>query len=143
MADYRKKPVVIQAVQLTDAVLDADHPSDLHMPGVVYDPMRREARIETLEGTMTASLGDWIIRGVKGEYYPCKPDIFEATYEPAAAPSSTVPKRYQITASLEYQGPDGFQEPAACLNFYEDIAGIWVKWKDVEGRLSATGEKIK
>lgn len=39
--------------------------------------------IKTLEGTMHASPGDWIIRGVKGELYPCKPDIFEATYEPA------------------------------------------------------------
>ncbi len=39
--------------------------------------------IPTLEGTMHASQGDWIIRGVKGELYPCKPDIFEATYEPA------------------------------------------------------------
>jgi hypothetical protein len=38
--------------------------------------------IHTLEGAMTASVGDWIIRGVKGEFYPCKPDIFEATYEP-------------------------------------------------------------
>lgn len=42
-----------------------------------------EAIISTLEGTMTASNGDWIIRGVKGELYPCKPDIFAATYEPA------------------------------------------------------------
>ena len=39
--------------------------------------------IETLEGTMTANTGDWIIRGVQGEFYPCKPDIFKATYEPA------------------------------------------------------------
>lgn len=39
-------------------------------------------RIETLEGPITASPGDWIIRGVAGEFYPCKPDIFEATYEP-------------------------------------------------------------
>lgn len=38
--------------------------------------------IETLEGVMTASVGDWIIKGVKGEFYPCKPDIFAATYEP-------------------------------------------------------------
>ena len=41
--------------------------------------------IPTLEGTMRAEIGDWIIRGVKGEFYPCKPDIFEATYEPADA----------------------------------------------------------
>jgi hypothetical protein len=40
-------------------------------------------QIQTLEGTMRADEGDWIIRGVKGELYPCKPDIFEATYEPA------------------------------------------------------------
>jgi hypothetical protein len=39
-------------------------------------------RIPTLEGNMDASLGDWIIKGVKGEFFPCKPDIFEATYEP-------------------------------------------------------------
>jgi hypothetical protein len=41
--------------------------------------------IDTLEGGMDASVGDWIIRGVKGEFYPCKPDIFAATYEPVAA----------------------------------------------------------
>lgn len=40
--------------------------------------------VQTLEGTMAASPGDWIIRGVKGEFYPCKPDIFESTYEPIA-----------------------------------------------------------
>ncbi len=55
---YRKKPVVIDAYQ-TDKELD----------------------IETLEGTMHASIGDWIITGVNGEQYPCKPDIFEKTYE--------------------------------------------------------------
>lgn len=41
-----------------------------------------EIDLSTLEGTMRANLGDWIIKGVKGEFYPCKPDIFEATYEP-------------------------------------------------------------
>jgi len=56
---YRKKPVVITAYQ-TEA----------------------EVRIRTLEGEMTASPGDYIITGIKGEAYPCKPDIFEATYEP-------------------------------------------------------------
>jgi len=52
--------------------------------------------IPTLEGTMTARVGDWIITGVKGERYPCKPDIFEATYEPVAAtqdPDIAVPER--------------------------------------------------
>ena len=45
--------------------------------------MKLPVVITTLEGEMTASPGDWIIKGVKGEFYPCKPDIFEATYEPA------------------------------------------------------------
>ena len=63
---YRKKPVVIEAFQ-TDKELD----------------------IETLEGTMHASVGDYIITGVRGEKYPCKPDIFEQTYEPADTPTSS------------------------------------------------------
>jgi hypothetical protein len=56
---YKKKPVIIDAVQVSETV-----------------------QIETLEGVMTASPGDWIITGVKGEKYPCKPDVFEMTYEP-------------------------------------------------------------
>jgi hypothetical protein len=81
MAQYRKKPVVIEAVRLTNDTFDAPHPNDEHIPGVVYDPNMKCAFIKTLEGTMRADIGDWIIRGVKGELYPCKPDIFEATYE--------------------------------------------------------------
>ncbi len=74
---------MIEAVQLTDNAFDGDHPNQEHVPGVTYDPQRRVACIETLEGTMTANIGDWIIKGVKGELYPCKPDIFEATYDAA------------------------------------------------------------
>lgn len=62
MAKYKHKPVVIEAYQ-TDKEID----------------------IETLEGTMHASIGDYIITGVNGEQYPCKPDIFEKTYEPVRA----------------------------------------------------------
>ena len=77
---FRKKPVVIQAVQLTSAnVLDVFHWCE----AVEWDADPAELKIHTLEGVMTASEGDWIIRGVKGEFYPCKPDIFAATYEPA------------------------------------------------------------
>lgn len=90
---YRKKPVVIDAVQWTgreedlDAVfelIDFDSlPSDgVHVqPGVGFVPAAGTLEIPTLEGVMTAQPGDWIIRGVAGEVYPCKPDIFEATYE--------------------------------------------------------------
>ena len=81
MAKFRKKPVVIEAVQVTARTFDAPHPNPKHVIGVVYDPIFRRAYIDTLEGRMTADIGDWIITGVKGEKYPCKPDIFEATYE--------------------------------------------------------------
>jgi hypothetical protein len=79
MARYRKLPVEIDAVQFTgknDAEVLAFCP-------VAYDPEvnRPTLEIATLEGVMTAEVGDYIIRGVQGEFYPCKPDIFEQTYE--------------------------------------------------------------
>lgn len=83
MKKFRKKPVVIEAVQITDATFDAPHPNDEHIPGVLYDPVARCVFIDTTEGRMRGDLGDWIIKGVKGELYPCKPDIFAATYVPA------------------------------------------------------------
>lgn len=75
---FRKKPVEIQAMQLTDA-----HSVSLgaRWCGGSNAKSPHEVQIETLEGTMTASLGDWIIKGVAGEFYPCKPDIFAATYD--------------------------------------------------------------
>jgi hypothetical protein len=82
MPRFRKKPVVIEAIQVTETTFDAPHPNPEYIVGVIYDPVKRCAFIDTLEGRMRADLFDWIIRGVKGELYPCKPDIFEATYEP-------------------------------------------------------------
>ena len=81
MAKYRKKPVVVDAIQITDATFDAPHPNSEHIPGVIYDPVERCVFIPTLEGTMRGNLGDWIITGVNGEHYSCKPDIFEKTHE--------------------------------------------------------------
>jgi hypothetical protein len=83
MPKFRKKPVVIEAIQVVDAWFDGDHPNPLHVTGIIYDPKERCVFIETLEGKMRGDMGDWIITGVQGEKYPCKPDIFEATYEPA------------------------------------------------------------
>jgi len=87
MSLYRKKPVVIEAYQLPAA--GADVPDSFHewcdrVGFTNYTSGRDETLvISTLEGDMTAEPGDWIIKGVKGEFYPCKPDIFAATYEPA------------------------------------------------------------
>lgn len=77
---YRKKPVVIEAVQWT-----GDNYNEIctfmgKYPSYI-DSNRKDLLIETLEGDYIASEGDFIIKGVQGEFYPCKPDIFETTYE--------------------------------------------------------------
>lgn len=79
---FRKKPVVIDAIQWNGTNLQ-----DVTSLGAAreyeQDFLGDDLVIKTLEGDMTARKGDWIIRGVKGELYPCKPDIFDATYESA------------------------------------------------------------
>lgn len=87
---FRKKPVVIEAFRLgpdamPDWFLDQMATNDVttHNDDGRWGGGPDYALIHTLEGQMRAEHGDWIIRGVKGELYPCKPDIFEATYEPA------------------------------------------------------------
>jgi len=82
MPEFRKKPVVIEAVQyLGDERFNLIRQfvgpyTILHQLG------DSKLGIQTLEGVMGVSPGDWVIKGVKGEFYPCKPDIFQATYEP-------------------------------------------------------------
>lgn len=98
MGKFRKKPVVIDAEQFTESrafeCLNEGKPFafGLHVSGS-WHPIEKKLHhatisVRTIEGTMRAELGDWIIKGVKGELYPCKPDIFEATYdaEPEPAP---------------------------------------------------------
>lgn len=84
MAKFRKKPVVIEAHQLIDDL--GNHIAIVQWVkdsgGAAFvTPLGSYIVISTLEGDMRADIGDWVIRGVKGEFYPCKPDIFEATYE--------------------------------------------------------------
>ncbi len=89
MSYFRKKPVVIEAVHFDGSreslaeVMAFTKGMGTREVGV--DPESGGFTINTLEGTMLASPGDWVIKGVKGEFYPCKPDIFEATYEPVEA----------------------------------------------------------
>lgn len=99
---YRKKPVIIEAVHFDGSTTDLhgvycwieDNTDGSFEPmgviegrkpcpasGVSIDPRDGRMMIATLEGFHHANVGDWIIRGVQGEFYPCKPDIFEATYE--------------------------------------------------------------
>lgn len=77
---YQKKPVVIDAINYT-----GENVNDIArvFPDMSYSNLGGVFQIVTLEGNHIATRGDWIIKGIKGEYYPCKPDIFAATYEPA------------------------------------------------------------
>ena len=90
MSQYRKKPVVIEAAPVRNLVIAANNDWRA-LPQWVADAYERGELIflhnaidvNTLEGTMHAGIDDMLIQGVKGESYPCKPDIFAATYEPA------------------------------------------------------------
>jgi len=96
MARYRKKPVVIEAFQMTEAMFAADgHPEwpewaqqAVEAPagtGIeMHGPDGIACYIATMEGRMACNFDDWIIRGTKGEIYPCKPDIFADIYEVVA-----------------------------------------------------------
>ena len=81
MPNFRKKPVVIEAVQITDEWFDAPLPNSLHPIGLGWTLKKRTLEIDTLEGKMIGRVGDWIITGVEGERYPCKDSIFKKTYE--------------------------------------------------------------
>lgn len=98
---FRKKPIEIEARQFTGTTAEThavylwveSHIGSVPPPGyeedvcdhegVTIDPADGLMTIRTLEDDMKVSLGDWVIRGVQGEFYPCKPAIFEATYESA------------------------------------------------------------
>ena len=87
---YRKKPVIIEAARW----VSFDDLTNVVVPGVILDGtddrrcehcgqlLSRHGRIKTLEGWHIVCPGDWVVRGVKGEYYPVKPDIFVRTYDP-------------------------------------------------------------
>ena len=79
---YRKKPIVIEAMQFKGLPFSTEFLRWMNDHGLFYDVgVGGSLIIPTLEGEMTAAADDWIIQGIQGEFYPCKPDIFEATYE--------------------------------------------------------------
>ena len=87
MKEFRKKPVVIRAIHFTDENKDIVYNTLSEIKQNITPSFNKDVPcliIPTLEGEMIANLGDWIIQGIKGELYPCKPDIFEATYEEVA-----------------------------------------------------------
>lgn len=110
MKQYRKKPVTIEAVQF-----DGLNPTEIkdfvgeNCEVEIYDnevtPPVARIVIHTLEGDMEVSKGDYVIKGVKGEFYPCKPNIFERTYE------SEEPDKILEEAALLYSSPMGRKDP--------------------------------
>lgn len=107
MAKYRKKPVEIEASQWFK---DGDHPNVVPLssysdvsPQITSPERERMGWIDTLESGHVVTPGDWIITGVKGEHYPCKPDIFAATYEPVeATPIGDASGSYMGTGSAHW-----------------------------------------
>lgn len=91
MPQFKKNPIVIEAVQWNGKNFDEISKFTKNFLGhkLAYEDAEELAYktgkyfVHTLEGTMTASVGDWIIKGVSGEFYPCKPDIFQKSYQPA------------------------------------------------------------
>lgn len=89
MGFYTKKPITIEAIQWDGTSKSYQEIQELNKDGkfIISSMGNRtegiELTIPTLEGDMKASKGDWIIKGIKGEIYPCKPDIFEESYNPA------------------------------------------------------------
>lgn len=96
MPRFRKKPVEVEAVRYTgtadsaQAVLEWTRGKPFVEPDDQPGALTMSLKINTLEGVMKAAPGDWVIRGVKGEFYPCKPDIFEATYDRVEEPDANL-----------------------------------------------------
>lgn len=119
MPKFSKRPVVIEAVRYTGD--NINEVWDLFGAGVIYGPAEDDASayIETLEGRMEAKPGDWIIKGVQGELYPCKPDIFAATYE--ASPDLATQIVITVLADLMGRKGIGDEIYAVDIDIYEEM----------------------
>ncbi|PCE13279.1 hypothetical protein [Enterococcus faecium] len=112
---YRKKPVIIEAVQFDRSKAEKDvakyYPmvTDLASSTTALGVEEREDRffISTLDGSMTVIDGDYIIQGVEGEFYPCKPDIFEKTYDVASQPPQLNDNQKIVLEWLKLTAPTG------------------------------------
>jgi len=123
MAQYRKKPIVIEGYCATTDSVFPEWLSNAIESGTVHVEPSGPIYITTLEGTMRADFGDYIIRGVKGELYPCKPDIFEATYTPEAAFAGDTGPSPDWRGSVPWQALDTVLLAAQSnLDHYEESA---------------------
>lgn len=106
---YRKKPVVIEAIKYEKEHIDRALDFCNNNENLQYNPEDNEYYIHTLEGDMKVSDGDYIIKGINGEFYPCKPDIFEKTYEKLEEEiQNNKTKKFKI--SFEFEPCDDWSE---------------------------------
>lgn len=123
MAKYRKKPVVVDAIQYHPGYGSHARLDDFAgRENVVYDRLGN-AFIKTLEGDMKISLGDYVIKGIQGEFYPCKPDIFEATYEIFRQEDSELinPNDYDVVFCVDGQKGRLFEYGEDTTGFVKEV----------------------
>lgn len=125
---YRKKPVVIEAVQFDRSKAEKDvakyYPMVTDMARLTTAEGTEECEdrffISTLEGNMTVKNGDYIIQGVEGEFYPCKPDIFEKTYEVASQQSQLDDNQKIVLDWLKSESVLSKESPILAINAFSD-----------------------
>lgn len=128
MPKFRKKPVVIEAIQIPLTADHSAHPDVVAFMGdAAWVANGCFVEIPTLEGTMTGAPGDWIIRGVEDELYPCKPDIFAKTYEPAGIDDE--PLDAQLVLALLYE----HEINCGITSFWDEGYRAWIG-DDLNGR---------
>lgn len=134
MAKYQTKVELVDAWQLTDEMLDASHPSDLHIKGVLYDPMQRCAFIVRCScgRGIRVWVGDWIMRGEDGELFKCDAGVFPSHYELVTDPAVLKYDTQTEAALMEKLG-------AATAAAQAADAELWKKRSEViEAGLAAT-----
>lgn len=126
MKQYRKKPIVIEAIQFDGwnwkECMQFMSDKDL---AFTDDLTRKEnLKIDTLEGTMIATVGDWIIKGIAGEFYPCKPDVFATTYDEPFEPTTNCSQLEQVfTAKII--PPEDFPDREWTVRMRQDIVAFF------------------
>ena len=145
---YRKKPVVVEAIQWTGKNLQ--ELKNFVGDSLEYDvmdaawevgkgPVIVNVRIQTLEGIHHASVGDFIIKGIRGEFYPCKPDIFAKTYESASLTPPNISSDLISRSALLM----GETQPEITTGSDSELAEHmeWDRWMDKVKRAPAVGKE--
>jgi hypothetical protein len=137
-ARYRKRPIEVEAMQYDgtnfNALWDFTGRS-AHIKEIIGPHAPLALAVYTLEGVMKADVGDWIIKGIQGEYYPCKPDIFEQTYEPVQLP------RHAWDDVRWVEEDDGYEASCGC-GWTDTAYEYGVAEESLYDHLSANGVRV-